>query len=306
MTKAIDSILAQSYTDYEIIVVDDGSTDDTRELLRPYMSHIRCTFQKNAGVSAARNRGILEAKGEWIAFLDSDDEWLPGKLSVQMGYVAENAEICLHTTNATIYREHIGKEVNLFDLTGFSKKLSQISSTIERPLTYQVEYGVACSQCALIRRKTLFDVDLFDTQLTIYEDQDLMCRLALEGIWAVSRRELARVKRHDESCDSLSKQRVRNPIGSYESLVYLYHKLSHNSKLQNGEKHVVARRLCQCKAALGTELMKRKEKLKARQLFQEALAYNRSLKSLSRYVLSFLPSDMAAGIVSNWHRLRWR
>ncbi len=76
---AIESVLAQTYKDYEIIVVNDGSTDNTEEVLRPYIDKglIRYFYQENKGVSAARNKGINEARGEYVAFLDADDVWLP-------------------------------------------------------------------------------------------------------------------------------------------------------------------------------------------------------------------------------------
>jgi len=81
---AIDSVLSQTYKDYEIIVVDDGSTDDTKGILSKYNGKIRYFYQENKGVAAARNRGIKKAKGEYIAFLDSDDIWLPEKLQLQL------------------------------------------------------------------------------------------------------------------------------------------------------------------------------------------------------------------------------
>ncbi|MGB9615795.1 MAG: glycosyltransferase family A protein [Desulfomonilaceae bacterium] len=82
--RAIDSVLQQDFKEFEVIVVDDGSTDNTYDVLEAYKRRIRCVFQEHAGVSAARNRGIRSANGELIAFLDSDDEWLPSKLTRQV------------------------------------------------------------------------------------------------------------------------------------------------------------------------------------------------------------------------------
>src|SRR4051794_4124152 len=78
--RAIESALAQEYPPHEIIVVDDGSVDDTGDVVDGYRGIVRRVRQPNAGVSAARNRGVSEAASEWIAFLDSDDQWLPGHL----------------------------------------------------------------------------------------------------------------------------------------------------------------------------------------------------------------------------------
>ena len=83
--RAIDSILTQTYQDFEIIVVDDGSTDNTKEIIRSKKSDkIRYFYQENKGAPAARNKGIVESKGKYIAFLDADDEWLPTKLEKQV------------------------------------------------------------------------------------------------------------------------------------------------------------------------------------------------------------------------------
>lgn len=148
VTETIDSVLSQSYTDYEIIVVDDGSTDNTREALAPYMDRIRYIHQQNSGVSAARNRGIKAARGKWIAFLDSDDIWLPEKLAVQIKDISKYPGVCLHTTNAGLYRERIGREVNLFDFTGFSKELSEMPAIIERALNIPTQVrSCAISVC---------------------------------------------------------------------------------------------------------------------------------------------------------------
>jgi glycosyltransferase involved in cell wall biosynthesis len=92
--RAIDSVLAQTFQDFEVIVVDDGSQDETKGVLSRFGDRIRLIIQENRGVSAARNTGIQAAHGKWIAFLDSDDEWHPAKLEKQMG--------CLQKHGATV------------------------------------------------------------------------------------------------------------------------------------------------------------------------------------------------------------
>src|SRR5271156_2034659 len=84
VTEAVDSVLAQSYTDHEVIVVDDGSVDDTPERMQPYAERVRYLRQPNQGPSAARNNGIEAARGEYVAFLDADDLWHPRKLEAQL------------------------------------------------------------------------------------------------------------------------------------------------------------------------------------------------------------------------------
>lgn len=85
LTRAIDSALAQTYGNQEVLVVDDGSTDGTAQMLaQRYSDRVRCICRPNGGVSSARNQGMREARGEFIALLDSDDEWLPMKLEKQM------------------------------------------------------------------------------------------------------------------------------------------------------------------------------------------------------------------------------
>jgi glycosyltransferase involved in cell wall biosynthesis len=82
--KAVESVLSQTYHDIEVIVVDDGSSDDTREVVSSLDARVRYLYQKNSGVSAARNLGMQSARGEFLAFLDSDDAWLPWKLELQL------------------------------------------------------------------------------------------------------------------------------------------------------------------------------------------------------------------------------
>ena len=96
--EAVESVLAQTYSDFEIIVVDDGSTDDTAAKLRPYLDRLQYVVQQNRGVAAARNTGIRRAQGEFICFLDSDDLWEPGKLEAQLRFAKDHPEYALIST----------------------------------------------------------------------------------------------------------------------------------------------------------------------------------------------------------------
>lgn len=302
ITKAVESVLSQRYNDYEIIVVDDGSTDNTKEVLKAYRKGIQYIYQKNAGVSLARNAGILAARGKWTAFLDSDDEWVPEKLWIQMTELSDNDKLCLHTTNHSINLEN-GEKASYFEVIGLPRAERE-RSIIGRPLKYQIKYGVARIQCAIIRREALMDAGLFDARLSIYEDQDLMCRLALEGSWVVSELELVKCFRRKEEIINLAKQRILEPVESLGGLIYLYGKLIRNNKLSQEERRLVINKLSSCRAALGMELIKQKKKSDARHVLQESFIQRPSLKSAVRYFLSFLPSSVAAWVGFIWHRIR--
>ncbi|MCP3952873.1 MAG: glycosyltransferase [Desulfobacterales bacterium] len=167
LRAAIDSVLAQTYRNFELIVVDDGSSDDTAEILQSYGPSIQVLRQANTGVSAARNTGIRSAKGALIAFLDSDDCWLPGKLGVQVDFFDSHPEAVICQTEETWIRN--GKRVN-------PKKVHQ------KPSGHIFQSSlVLClvSPSAVMLRKALFDeIGGFDETLTACEDYDLWLRVS--------------------------------------------------------------------------------------------------------------------------------
>lgn len=105
IAESIQSVLAQSYTDWELIIVDDCSTDDTDKVVTPYLSDERIKYlknEKNSGAATSRNRALREAKGRWIAFLDSDDLWMPDKLKKQINFMEKNDYHFSYTNYAEI------------------------------------------------------------------------------------------------------------------------------------------------------------------------------------------------------------
>jgi glycosyltransferase involved in cell wall biosynthesis len=170
--EAVDSVLNQTFNDYEIVVVDDGSVDDTKEVLASYGNRIRYIYQTNSGVSAARNRGILSSNGEYVAFLDDDDLWLPRKLELQIKYLDEHPEVGLlfSNTNTATTGE---------DLRFANKKMSQISKPHRGKVFRElfVENFIPC--CSVVVRRICFDkVGLFDPSLRNAQDYDMWLRIA--------------------------------------------------------------------------------------------------------------------------------
>ena len=175
--RAIESVLAQTYKDYEIIVVDDGSTDQTRKLLDPYSGCIRYVYQANAGPAAARNTGITRAEGEWLAFLDSDDIWLPHKLETQLSHCINlKADLCFHDLsvfdeNITSWNEFVCKK----DRGLLPAKTGVLLDAYQRMMTTG---HLFLTPAFFVKRSVISDAGYFNETFKTSEDLDLYFRLA--------------------------------------------------------------------------------------------------------------------------------
>lgn len=176
--RTIDSVLAQTYTDYEIIVIDDGSTDGTGEIVRGYGSKVRYIYQQNAGDGGARNAGIYAAKGEWIAFLDHDDEWLPEKLRLQVELLSRNPQLRWCATN--FYKQSEVRKITASDewvLTtalGEKEYFENFFSAIAR-----LKFWFLTS--TIVAHKEVFkQAGFFDTHWMRCADMDMWWRIAYQ------------------------------------------------------------------------------------------------------------------------------
>ncbi|MDI6792176.1 MAG: glycosyltransferase [bacterium] len=198
LPEAIDSVLAQTFKDYEVIVVDDGSTDNTREALATYQDKIRYICQENAGPSPAKNKGIREAKGKFVAFLDADDIWLPEKLAFQMEIFEKNPEIAL--VHANVIR--FGEDWTESDEAQWQERIAEprrkFTGYIFKPLLMD---NLICTSAAVIKRSCFDDRDIgfFDKDLVRSEDHDLWLRIARKHKIGYVDRLLVRHREHKAS-----------------------------------------------------------------------------------------------------------
>ncbi len=167
LRQAVDSVLEQDYPRTEILVIDDGSADETPIVLADYEGRIRFFRQENTGVSAARNLGIRASRGELIAFLDSDDYWLPGKLAIQADWFLRHPEAMICQTEEIWIRN--GRRVN--PRLKHRKRAGDI-------FIESLSLCLVSPSAVMLRRSLLDETGLFDTDLPACEDYDLWLRVS--------------------------------------------------------------------------------------------------------------------------------
>ncbi|MBU1666109.1 MAG: glycosyltransferase family 2 protein [Gammaproteobacteria bacterium] len=170
LPRAIDSVLAQTWAPREIIVVDDGGTDDSPALLADYGERVRVVSQANGGPASARNRGLREARGQYVAFLDADDHWLPEKLERQVALLGARPDIGFCST-ATAVVDTQGKPVRDWPCGAGGATL------LETLFMHSAAVSGSTSG-VLARRELLLAAGGFDERLRGFEDPDLWIRLA--------------------------------------------------------------------------------------------------------------------------------
>ena len=168
LAESIQSVLDQNFSDFELIVVDDGSTDNTAEVIEQFSGIHKIRIKKNRGVSFARNLAIKQARGEWIAFLDSDDLWERNKLAIQMNWVECNPDYHAVYTDEIWIRN--GVRVNAM------KKHRKYSGDIFR---HCLPLCIVSPSSVLLRNELLNKFGGFDESMPVCEDYDLWLRISM-------------------------------------------------------------------------------------------------------------------------------
>lgn len=212
--NAIGCALRQTHPPAEVIVVNDGSSDHTAEVLASYGNRIKAINQPNQGLSGARNAGIQAASNDWVAFLDDDDEYVSERLARAAESIATDPAAGVHATNSALIASN-GEETDLFKLRGYDFTGNIL---LERPLEW-IFRGCFFAQSWVVRRADLLAVGLF--RKTYYEDMDIAIRLARHTRWrADARRSLRVIRRANET--NLSGQWRSKPVENFKALVRIY------------------------------------------------------------------------------------
>lgn len=276
--ESIDSILTQTFKNYEIIVVDDGSTDGTRIIIQQSYPSVRYFLQKNGGPAKARNVGIKEARGEYIAFLDADDFWLPTKLEKQIQYFNQHPEVSFIFT-----------ENSMFDEKGIVRHtLQKRDRLLKRDIVRSIFMSSYLATPTVIVRKTVFEeVGYFEENLFAAEDDNMWMRIAMKFKVGLIDEPLTMVRINRGSLTHNMENIKRGVIGHLELLEKKYPDIErHLGKLIN-------RKYSSLHLSVGYDCFSRNQLKEARIEFKNSLRHWKfNLQALLYLGSTYLPTNM--------------
>ncbi len=263
--EAVDSVLNQTFNDYEIIVVDDGSSDKTQSILKEYKNKIRYFYQNNAGTASARNCGIREAKGEYIAFLDQDDIYLPNKIEKCLDYFRLHKECGLVYSDMFV-ADQDGKAIYNWLTTKKYFSEGYIYENLLRECFF-------CPSAAVIRRDILVAVGGFDKEIRGTEDYDLWLRIARHHKIGLVKEPLVKWRSHDSNTS-------RNMLLMNENLIEVYKKQLLYKDLNKRCVRIIKGNVASIYYYVAGQYMLLKDTDKAVFNLKESLEYSFNIKTL--------------------------
>lgn len=286
--RTLQSVFDQTYTNYEVIVIDDGSKDNTAEVLKPYLNRITYIQQANRGLAGTRTRSIELANSDWIAFLDSDDLWLPDNLATHVAVIQKHPELILSTTNSTIFREHIGEETDLFAYNGCRKAYPENEFTLSSPLIPYLRFGLVWMQSALIRKSAIAEAGPWYPDLRVWMDFEYAARLAKLGPWGVTMTPLVRILRQDDGGEVASISSQSQTIKGLAELVRVYGHMLDLPGLDSDEKAFLTRKRSDARMKLGLKQIVEGQSQGGKASLRQACAENLRLPPVVKTFLCHL------------------
>lgn len=282
LRETIESVLGQTYSNLEIIVIDDGSTDDTERVMQTFGSRVSYVKQENQGVSAARNHGIKLARARYVAFLDSDDLWVPQKLAEQIPLLDEDPEIGLVYSDWAVVSEHGVVQPS------FHSERPAASGHVFNEL---VETGFILTSGTVVRRSCLDEVGDFDESLSIVQDYDLWLRICYRWKVAVTNKALVTKRSWNGSLSS------NFPKMAMERIALFKKALRDIPDMTERSRQLVRRQLALSYWDVGYDQFDRLALKEARRNFVSSLNYDwRNSRALGYLAASCLPSPVVKGI----------
>jgi glycosyltransferase involved in cell wall biosynthesis len=280
IVRCLESVFCQEGVPYEVVVVDDGSTDETGSLVeKGYKNKVRYIRQENSGPAAARNRGIRESRGNYIAFLDADDEWLPGKLQLQHSALRDNPALGFCFTDMShwvdgseLHRSYLHERGYRFVSSG------RIYDSLLREC-------FVFTPSVVVPRAVLDEVGLFDETLRIAEDYDLWLRIAdTQEVLFIDR---PLVKRHRNGANITG-----NLLLYAESSISMMERLLCCQKGNQPRKRIISERLAITHNHAGYHCRKKGLTHAARLHFLKSLAYRPNLDAIKGLLIAAIPARM--------------
>jgi glycosyltransferase involved in cell wall biosynthesis len=296
IAACLDSVFAQTFTDFEAIVVNDGSPDTAQleEVLRPYQKKIVYIRQENKRVAGARNTAIRQARGEFLAFLDSDDSWLPHHLASQIELFDQNPQLDLVYCDGVVISDFAPP------ISWMKRCPSRGEATFEALVFERCQVSIST---VVVRKAAIVKAGLFDESLVRCDDYDMWLRTAFHGA-KIAYRTTSQVRFYLGRPDSLGQSRARMA----EAYCGILEKAAKNLPLNPAQRELVLGRATEIKSRYLVEEGKLKlrqgDAERARELFAEANRLKWQLKvSLMIHTLQLAPWS-AGSLVAAWSRLR--
>jgi glycosyltransferase involved in cell wall biosynthesis len=299
---ALKSVLAQTYPEFEIIVVDDGSTDGTGETLQQIVSsqgssskQVRYFFQPNQGQSAARNKGIDEARGEWVAFLDSDDVWVPEKLEWQVRAIEQfNGRCRVCVTDARLVND------SGLETMAFREALKNYQETLgvdpKATVSLAKSFDHFWTSTLLAGADVVRRVGGFDPRLKFAEDHDFLFRLSLATSYCYVNKALVIIDRSGSPLGSTCRpwDRVDVRLEGRQSMLEKWLKLGF--KLPTGVRETLMQNLRHVHSAWTNWYLEHERYAEARQAVSRAIKYQFTFGLAIKWALTQVAPSFARRI----------
>ncbi|MBU1863052.1 MAG: glycosyltransferase, partial [Candidatus Omnitrophica bacterium] len=259
ISETLDSVFSQTFKNFEVIVVDDGSTDNTGEVVKLYNREVKYIYKKNGGSATARNVGIKAARGEYVAFLDADDLWIENKLEEQLKVLENNTDLVWTYTNVVMFGE---ENKNILYRPRTARKF--LNGDILQHLLLE---DFIPSPTPILKRSVFDEIGYFDETLMRSEDWDLWIRIAEKHPVYYTKYPLAMYRSHPFNKSSISDLQVtlKNRVRIIENAV---------KRAPERLLNLKAKALANVFFGIGKFMLKRGDHSGARGMFFEAMCKN--------------------------------